>query len=123
MLQSIGLLFGILLVAGLLVSTLLFPFEKPLPYFLGLLMGSLLSAAKVILLEKSLGNSLDMEGTNARNYAGAQAVLRYFLTILVLLPVFFLPGIFGLFGTILGILALQFAAYITGFRLKGKQEL
>jgi len=40
----------------------------------------------------------------------------------VLLCVVFFPGVFGLFGVIIGILSLQAAAYVTGYLMRGKEE-
>lgn len=120
MCAAIGGLFLLFLAAGLLVTMLLYPFERPLPYALGLLLGCLLSAAKVILLEKSIGRSVDMEGKTARGYASLMAALRYLLTIAVLLLVFFFRDVFGLFGAIIGLLSLQAAAYITGHIVKNR---
>lgn len=105
------------LAAGHLVIKLFYGFEQPLPYTLGLLLGGLLSVSKVILLEKSLEHSLDMEGKKAQGYAGLQATLRYLLTIGVFLLVFLFPHVFGLFGAIIGVLSLQGAAYLTNFVL------
>lgn len=109
-------LFLALLFLGLGVILLLYPFEQPLPYFLGLLAGCLLSAVKVVLLERSLGHAVDLpEEKQAKNYGHLHAILRYFLTAAVLLVVILFPKVFGLFGMILGILSLQISAYITGF--------
>lgn len=114
----IGGLFILFLVVGMTVSALIYPFERPAQYALGLLLGCLLSEAKVVLLEKSIDRSIDMEGKTAQGYANLMAVLRYFLTVAVLLTVFFFRNVFGLFGAIAGILSLQVAAYITGHVMK-----
>ncbi|WRS26583.1 ATP synthase subunit I [Oscillospiraceae bacterium MB08-C2-2] len=113
-------LFGVFLLVGLAVTSLVYPFEKPLPFAMGLLAGTLLSMAKVILLEKSLGRSMDMKKKQAQNYAGLQAAMRYLLTILVVVVVVFLPAVFGVFGTIIGILSLQLSAYISEYLIHKK---
>lgn len=114
MCAAIGGLFLLLLAAGLLATTLIYQFERPLPYALGLLLGCILSAVKVVLLEKALDRSVDMEGKTAQGYASLMAALRYMLTIGVFLLVFFFRDVFGLFGAIIGVLSLQISAYITG---------
>lgn len=119
----IGVLFLALLAIGLLVAVFLYPFERPAAYALGLLLGCLLSAVKVVLLERALDRSMDMEGAPAKGYASLMAVLRYLLTIFALLPVFFFRDVFGLSGVIIGILSLQAAAYITGHIMKPEQDL
>ncbi|MDR1059634.1 MAG: hypothetical protein LBL83_00105, partial [Clostridiales bacterium] len=53
-----------------------------------------------------------------KNYASAQALLRYAGTILVLGCAVLLPRVFGVFGIIAGVLTLQLAAYIAGALLK-----
>ena len=112
-------LYAALLMLGLLVTLIIYPFEAPLPYALGLTLGCLLSLGKVILLEKALDRSLDAgEEKSAKNYAHFQSILRYLLTIAVLLVVVLFPRVFGLFGVILGVLSLQISAYITGAIVK-----
>lgn len=110
-----GALFLLLLALGLLVIHFVHAFERPLPYTVGLLTGCLLSAVKVVLLEKVLERSLDLqEEKPAKNYAHLQSLLRYLLTIVVLLSVVAFPRVFGLWGMIVGVLSLQASAYISG---------
>jgi len=123
MIRVLAGLFAALLVVGLLVIHFIHPFERPLPYCVGLLLGHAISAVKVILLDKSINHALDMEGKQAKNYAGLQSILRYFLTIAVLLGAAFLSDFIGLFGVILGILSLQISAYIANAVLKKRSDL
>ncbi|MDR2931923.1 MAG: ATP synthase subunit I [Oscillospiraceae bacterium] len=118
MCYALGGLFLFFLVIGLLVSVFIYPFEAPAPYALGLFVGCASSVLKVILMEKSLGKAADMEEKGAKNYGALMAMSRYFLTIAVFLLVVFFRDIFGLFGTIIGVLALQFSAYIANFVLR-----
>ena len=120
---AIAGLFAVFAVAGLLIIAFAYPFERPLPYLLGLLLGCALSAVKVVLMEKSIGKSLDMEGKSAKNYAGLMVTLRYLLTFAVLAAVFLLKGVFGVFGVVLGLLSLQLAGYIAGYVLRGDNAL
>lgn len=115
-----ALLFGVLLVLGMVVCLWVYPFEQPLPYALGLTVGCLLSFAKIVMLERALNRSSDMDEKSARNYVSLQAMLRYGLTIVVLAGVVFAKGFFGLFGVIFGVLSLQGAAYITGAIIKNR---
>ena len=112
MLKAIVVLFAGLLLLGLGISIFVYPFEPPAAFAAGLFVGCTLSAAKVILLERALSNSFDLEGTSAKNYATLQSILRYVLTIAVLLMIVLFRGVFGLWGTILGVLTLQLSAYI-----------
>ena len=107
------------LIAGIAVSLLIYPFDPPGPYAVGLFIGTVLSMVKVVLMEKMYSHAADIgEGKSARNYGALQVLFRNLLTLGVLLMVFFFRDIFGLFGTIIGILSLQLTAYITGFILR-----
>jgi len=120
MLIAIAGLFGALLLAGELVIFLAYRFEGPLPFGIGLLLGCALSAAKVVLLEKALSKAVDMEAEKAKNYARLQMVLRYGLTLLVVLSAVLFRQAVGLFGIIAGLLTLQLASYIANIFLKNK---
>ena len=114
---------ALLLVAGLLLSVFVYPFERPFPYVVGLLLGCLLSLSKVVLLERSLERSSEIgEEKQAKNYAHLQAILRYFLTIAVMLSAVFFRQVVGVFGVVLGILSLQPAAYLTNAVLRRHPE-
>lgn len=114
MLAVIAALFGALLGIGLAVTLLVYRFEAPLAFGVGLLAGCALSAVKVILLEKALTKAVDMGKQKAQNYTRLQVIARYGLTTLVLLGAVLFPKVIGLFGIIAGILTLQLASYITG---------
>ncbi|MDR1438587.1 MAG: hypothetical protein LBJ10_00795 [Clostridiales bacterium] len=119
MLGAICAIFACLLPIGLAVSAFAYPFEAPAPFAAGLLAGCLLSAAKVALLDRSVARAVDRgDGAKAKNYASAQAALRYAGTALVLGCAVMFPRVFGLFGIIAGVLSLQLAAYIAGFLLR-----
>ena len=120
MCKTIAILFLILLIIGLAVILLLCPFELPLPYGAGLFLGCALSVLKVILLEKTLNKSADMESKHAQVYASLQVLARYTLTAAVLLGAVFFPKIIGVFGVIFGILTLQISAYITSHIINRK---
>ena len=119
MCAALAALCAVCMAAGLLVIFRLHPFETPAAYAAGLLSGTLLSIAKVALMERSLNRAADMgELGNARNYGAFQALSRNLLTLGLFLLVFFFRNVFGLFGTIIGVLSLQPAALITGFVLR-----
>ena len=121
MLIAIAGLFGALLTAGLLVIFLAYRFERPLAFGVGLFLGCALSAAKVVLLEKALNRAVELGAEKAKNYARLQMILRYGLTILVVLGAVFFREVVGVFGMIAGLLVLQAASYIASAVLKGKE--
>ena len=123
MLVSLCGLFALLLAAGLLVSSFVYPFEQPLPYAVGLLLGIVSSMIKVVLMDRSINRSVELEGRRAQGYATLHTLLRTGVTILFMLLAVFLPKFVGVFGIILGILSLQFTAYIANAVLKKNPNL
>lgn len=115
--RMVCMLCALFLALGLLVIRTLYAFEQPRPFATGLLFGCLFSVLKVALMEQSLERSFDME-SGARSYAGLMSILRYFLTIGALLLGVFVPRVFGIFGMVLGIVALHPAAYLTNAALR-----
>lgn len=111
MLLALAVILAVLAALGLVVTLAVYPFEKPLAYVLGLLVGGGLSAMKILLLERSIAKTVDMEQKNAQSMARLHFFLRYGLTVLVLVGVVLLRQYIGLFGTLLGLLALQLSAY------------
>lgn len=122
MCTAVAGLFAGLLALGLLIIFLIYPFERPFPYAMGLLLGCGLSAVKVVLMERSLEKTVEMDGKTAKTTGSLHSLARYLLTIAVLLAVVFCKGFFGLVGTIAGVLTLQIAAYITGHVLKVRER-
>lgn len=118
MCASLGGLFLAVLLVGLIIAGLVYPFEAPLPFALGLLAGTLLSMWKVILMESSIAKVVDMEGKASQTYASFFAMLRYILTAVVLVCAFLFKTVIGPFGAVIGVLNLQIAAYITGWLLR-----
>ena len=104
---------------GLIVNKFVISFEAPAAYAAGLLIGTALSMVRVIMMERSLNRAADMEDyDHARSYGSMQVFIRNLVTVGVFLLVFFYRTVFGLFGTIIGALSIQLAAYITGFFLR-----
>jgi len=126
MMTVIAGLFGALLPCGLAVIWLVYRFEGPLAFGVGLFAGCALSMLKVYLMERALSRALDMEAGKAKGYASLQALLRYGLTIAALVGAGLCarrwPQAVGLYGAIAGTLTLQLASYITSFVLKAKEK-
>lgn len=118
MLAAIAAVCLALLLLGLLVTTWIFPFEKPSAFAAGIIVGCLHSMLKVILLEKSINQTLDMEKERAASFSHLHTMGRYVLTIAVFAAVILYPNVFGLFGAIIGVVSLQLAAHITNRMLK-----
>ena len=116
-----GLLFIALLLIGVAVYYLVYPFERPAAFAAGLSLGCAVSAAKILLLEKTLVKAVDL-GKKARNYAALHAALRYFGTIAAVAPAVAFPRAIGVFGVVAGLLSLQVAAFATSAAIKDKAQ-
>jgi ATP synthase I chain. len=86
-------------------------------YIIGLILGIIFAIIKLLHLERSINNSLDMDSQNAKNYVFAQYMFRYLISALVLFVVLTNKYI-STIGFIIGLLSLQISAYITGFKKK-----
>ena len=111
----------LLLPAGLAAIRWLYPFERSLPYLAGLALGCVHSVVKTAMMEKSIIRVADMEKDGAESIGRLHFFGRYLLTAAVFILVILSRGAIGLYGTIAGVLSLQFAAYITGNLLKNKR--
>lgn len=93
---------------------------KSMPsYGLGILLGYALSCIRLVLLEKSLNKSVEMEKESASNYARLQYMVRYFLTLAILIVVA-VTDVASLLGTLIPLLLVQPAVYIVGIKEKEK---
>lgn len=83
-----------------------------LPFMIGVVLGSLTSIGKVILLERTVNASLSMDKKDVGKYVSLQHLIRLFLSGAVLLLGALIDGI-SLWGVAVGILAYQIGAYST----------
>lgn len=90
-----------------------------LPFLYGAILGSAVSIAKVILLERAVDKALNMEERRAGSYVGLQHMLRLLISGLALFIGAVVPQ-FSLWGVTAGILAFQLALYSVRFATKGK---
>ena len=108
----------VLLILGVILITLLENDFKPLLYSVGIAVGCFHSVIKIILLEKTINKTLEMDKETASGIVKLHFFGRYFLTILILVVVAVFRDKSSLIGTIVGILSLQIAAYVTNIVLK-----
>lgn len=83
-------------------------------YGIGVVIGTLTSILKVILLERSLNRAVDMQPQDAENYTRLQYSSRFFFTVAVLVISAIVPFI-DLYGVIVGLVLIQPAVYLTNF--------
>lgn len=110
------MIFTILIIAliCILASIVYYRSLDFLPFLFGVLIGSAVSIAKVVLLERAVDKALSMEKNRVRAYIGIQYILRLFLSGVVLILGALVPQI-NLWGVVAGILAFQLAAYNVKF--------
>lgn len=118
MIKWILILFIGFLALGLGINIIFLKKDIYISYSLGLLAGILISIYKVVSIENSLTKSVDLEEKQASSKGTFGFILRYIVTIGVLILTFIYPNIFNPIGTILGILCLQFSAYLAKMSLE-----
>jgi len=80
---------------------------KSLPFALGVLLTSGLNIFKVVLLEKTVRKTVEMDDPNTgKNYVRFQYLIRYFLTAAILLVAGLTPFI-SVWGALCGIFTMQ----------------
>ncbi|MFC4773337.1 ATP synthase subunit I [Ruoffia tabacinasalis] len=106
------MIYSILIIAliGIVGSVLFYQSLEFLPFLWGVILGSLTSIVKVVLLDKAVDKALSMDNKKAKNYVGLQHILRLFLSGVVLVLGAVVPQI-NLWGVVLGILAFQLSVY------------
>lgn len=85
-----------------------------LPFLYGAILGSAVSIAKVILLERAIDKALNMGKRRAGGYVGIQHLLRLLISGVALFIGAVVPQI-SLWGVAAGILSFQLAVYMTRF--------
>lgn len=107
--KMIRTIIGIALIASV-AAFLYYRSRAVLPFLTGVLLGSLTSILKVILLERAVDKAMTMEKKQAGNYVSLQHILRLFVSGLVLFLGAVVPAI-SLWGVVTGILAYQIGVY------------
>jgi len=82
-----------------------------LPFVLGVLLGGLLNALKIIMLDRVVDKSVKMEEKKASNYAWFQSLLRFVLTGAVLAIAAIFLDYWGIWGAVAGILTMTVATF------------
>lgn len=110
------MIFTILIIAlvCIMLSAIYYRSLEFLPFMIGVLLGSAVSIAKVILLERAVDRALEMEQKEAGNYVSLQHILRILLSGVVLFLGAVVPQI-SLWGVAAGIIAFQLAIYNVRF--------
>ena len=117
--SSVVTLIKIIVVIEVLALVIGSFFAKSIPrYAAGIILGTVMSAARLVMLERTLQKSVDMPPENAESYVRMQ----YGVRMLLIVSVSFIAlktGFVSIVGLIIGLLPVQPAAYIAGL-LGGK---
>ena len=89
-------------------------FTKPLPWILGVVLGFAFTVCRLIWLDSTIRTAVEKEAKDASRYMRGQYVLRYLLSIAVLVLAALVPQI-SLFSTMIAMFTLKIATYIQGF--------
>ena len=121
MIKAAAVICFVLMLAGLVVISFIYRFEDYLPFVTGVVLGCILTSAKIIIIEKSVGRTLDM-GEDGKVRAGVAGgfdyLARFILSGILLAAAFIFPEIIGRFGAIIGVLSIQPAAYAANIILR-----
>jgi len=105
-----------MIAGGILYYSLVGDLYEALPFALGVIVTSALNILKIIMLERSIQKTLDMDNPDTgKNYIRLQYLLRYFLTAVVLVIIGLLhiyidsPRIISIWGALFGLFTMQIA--------------
>lgn len=107
----------IIALASVLISIIYYRSLDFLPFLYGIILGSVVSIAKIFLLEHTVNKAIDLEKHKASSYVTVQYILRLVVTGVVLYLGAVVPQI-NLLGVVVGILAFQAAVYSTKLKQK-----
>lgn len=86
-----------------------------IPYMIGLVLGSVVSVVKVMLVERAVEKALGMDPQRVGGYVGGQYLLRMLLTAVVLI-IGALVSWISLWGVAAGVIAFQLGIYLVQLR-------
>ena len=92
-----------------------------LPFAYGALLGTVLNAAKIFMLDRAVGKIPGMDAVKAGNYVRAQHLLRLVITGLVLVAAVYVPFI-NVWGAVAGVSMYQIAVYSLKFFNKDEKS-
>lgn len=116
---AMRMILTILIIALICILASVVYYRSPdfFPFMYGVFLGSAVSIAKVLLLERAVDKALAMEQTRAGIYVSMQHILRLVLSGVALFLGAVVPQI-SLWGVVAGILAFQLAVFNIKFASK-----
>ena len=113
------LIIGTVCIAAILSIIGSFFITDTISFFIGALAATAISVLKIILMERSIVRSVDMDAKGAVVYARAQYAMRYFMTIGVMVAVASFSTA-ALYGAIAAMLAMPFASHAMRYMMRNE---
>jgi len=105
-----------MIAGGILYYSLMADLYEALPFALGVIVTSSLNILKIVMLERSIQKTLNMDNPDTgKNYIRLQYLFRYFITAVVLVIIGLLhvyfdePRIISIWGALFGLFTMQIA--------------
>lgn len=86
--------------------------KEPLPFLMGLIFGSAISALNFFQLANTLNRAVKMHPGKAQTFTVTQYFIRYFITAIVIYVSIVAPYI-NILGTVVGLLIIKFVIFAT----------
>jgi len=96
---------------GAVIGAFIVPSAFVFNFLGGVAIGAVVSALKVLLLERAVNKAVEMDAQKASIYMTAGYLPRYALTGLGIFASWFFLGLFGIIGAVVGAMALTISAY------------
>ena len=109
---QISIFIKLAIVDVVLVLLSLILIEKPLPFIIGLIFGSLISALNFVELANTLTHAVYMPPSKAQTFTTAKYFIRYIVTAVVLYVSIVAPYI-NVLGTIVGLVSIKLIIMVT----------
>lgn len=117
MLLSLAVLFLGFALLGFLVTTFLYPFELFSKYLMGLLLGCVVTAIRLVIMDRSIDKTVDMPDKKAKVHYQLMFFLRYGILIVFAVVLVVFNNVFGVWGGVIGIFCMQLSAYGANYLL------
>lgn len=103
----VKILVAVTAVIGIMGFVLL---KEPVPFLMGLIFGSAISALNFFQLANTLNRAVKMHPGKAQTFAVVQYFIRYFITAIVIYVSIVAPYI-NIIGTVIGLLTIKFVIF------------
>lgn len=117
MLLSLGVLFFGFALLGAIIIKFIYSFEPLFNYIMGLLLGCVVTAIRLIIMDRSIDKTVDMPDKKAKVHYHLMFFLRYGILVLFAVVLVVFHTVFGVCGGVIGVLCMQLSAYGANYLL------